>query len=222
MEIVILLYKGFTALDVIGPYEVLRLLPNAVVKFAANEKAIVESGSASMKIVASHRLANIEKADILLIPGATATFINVMKDSETINHIRRLDATTKWTTSVCSGAMILAAAGLLKGKSATTHCALLHMLSGFGANPVAERYVHEGKLITAAGVSAGIDMALYLTAMTEGETHAKMAQLVIEYYPEPPVNIPDLAAVPKDVERAARAFYKKEMMKMNEATGTIY
>jgi hypothetical protein len=117
--------------------------------------------------------------------------------------------------------MILAAAGLLKGKSATINFALLQTLSGLGANPVAERYVHEGKLITAAGVSAGIDMAMYLTAMTEGETYVKMAQLVIEYCPEPPVNIPDLAAVPKDVESAARAFYKREMIKTNEATTAI-
>jgi len=221
MEIVILLYKGFTALDVVGPYEVLSRLPHAVVKFAAKEKGLIESEYASMKMFATHTLTEIDKADILLIPGSTTAFLTVMKDAGTIHHIQRIEATTKWTTSVCSGAMILAAAGLLKGKAATTHWALRTMLPGFGAHPVAERYVHQGKIITAAGVSAGIDMALYLTAMMEGETYAKMAQLVIEYYPEPPLNIPNLSAVPEEVERAAREFFKKEMMQMNEATAVM-
>ena len=135
----------------------------------------------------------------------------MMKDSEVIRHIQRLDATTKWTTSVCSGAMIMAAAGLLKGKSATSHWDLLDRLSTFGANPVAERYVHDGKFITAAGVSAGIDMALYLTATTQGEDYAKMVQLVIEYYPQPPLNVPAFTAVPDEVKSAASAYLKEEI-----------
>jgi transcriptional regulator GlxA family with amidase domain len=211
MEIVILLYPGFTALDVTGPYEVLVRLPNAVVKFAAKEKGIIDSEYPGMKMFASHTLAEIEKADILLIPGSTSAFFKMMKDSEVIRHIQRLDATTKWTTSVCSGAMIMAAAGLLKGKSATTHWALLDRLSTFGANPVAERYVHDGKFITAAGVSAGIDMALYLTATTQGEGYAKMVQLVIEYYPQPPLNVPAITAVPDEVKSAASAYLKEEI-----------
>ncbi|TKK71999.1 DJ-1/PfpI family protein [Ilyomonas limi] len=221
MDIVILLYKGFTALDVVGPYEVLSRLPNAVVKFVAKQKGIIESEYSSMKMVATHTLEEIENADILMIPGSTTAFLNVVKDAETLHHVQRIDATTQWTISVCSGAVLLAAAGLLKGKAATTHWGLLDMLSKFGANPVAERYIQHGKIITAAGVSAGIDMALYLTKAVAGEAYAKMVQLIIEYYPEPPINISDFSAVPKEVEEAARAFFKKEMMKMNIAAAAM-
>lgn len=216
MEIVILLYKGFTALDVIGPYEVLSRLPDAVVKFAAKEKGIVQSEYASMKMMATHSLSEIDHADILLVPGSTTAFLDVMKDGEVIYHLQRIDAMTQWTTSVCTGGTILAAAGLLKGKEATTHWAALPLLSQFGATPVSERFVQEGKIITAAGVSAGIDMALYLTKEIAGDSYAKMVQLMIEYYPKPPIDIPDLSAVPKDVENAARAFFKEEMKRMNK------
>jgi len=216
MEIVLLLYKGFTALDAIGPYEVLSRLPDAAVKFAAKEKGLVQSEYASLKMMATHSLAEIEMADILLIPGSTTAFLDVVKDGEIIYHIQRIDAMTQWTASVCTGGVILAAAGLLKGKEATTHWAALPLLSQFGATPVSERFLQQGKIITAAGVSAGIDMALYLTKEIEGDSYAKMVQVMVEYYPEPPIDIPDLSAVPKDVENAAREFFKEEMKRMNK------
>lgn len=215
MEIVILLYRGFTALDVFGPYEVLSRLPDAVVTFAAKEKGLVQGEYAGMKMMATHSLSEIDHADILLVPGSTTAFWDVMKDGDTLYHIQRLDATTQWTTSVCTGGIILAAAGLLKGKAATTHWGALQLLSQFGATPVSERFLQQEKIITAAGVSAGIDMALHLTKTIAGDSYAKMIQLVLEYYPEPPVDIPDLSAVPKDVENAAKAFFKDEMKKMN-------
>ncbi len=215
MKIIILLYKGFTALDVVGPYEVLSRLPNAVVKFAAKEKGIIESEYASMKMIATHSLEEIESADILMIPGSTSAFLQVMKDAATLHHIQRIHATTNWTISVCTGAIILGAAGLLKKKAATTHWAVLDMLSNFEAYPVTERYIQQGKIITAAGVSAGIDMALHLAGLIEGEAYANMVQLVTEYYPKPSVNIPGVIAVPKEVKAAALAFFKKEMAKMN-------
>lgn len=215
MEIVILLYKGFTALDVIGPYEVLCRLPGAVIKFAAKQKGIVESEYRSMKVIATHSLAEIETADILLIPGSTTAFLKVMEDGETIYHVQRINNTTQWTVSVCSGALILTAAGLLKDKSATTHWALLNKLETFGALPVSARYVQAGKIITAAGVSAGIDMALYLTSIVAGEEYAKMLQLVTEYYPEPPISTPDLSTIPKTIEASAMIFLKAETMKMS-------
>lgn len=216
MEIVFLLYHGFTALDAIGPYDVLSRLPNAEVKFAAKEKGLVQSEYASLKMMATHSLAEIEMADILLVPGSTTAFLEVMKDDEIIFHIQRLDATTQWTTSVCTGGVLLAAAGLLKDKEATTHWAALPLLSRFGATPVSERFIQQGKIITAAGVSAGIDMALHLAKEMEGDSYAKMIQLLIEYYPEPPVDIPNLSTVPKEVEAAARAFFREEMKKMNK------
>jgi transcriptional regulator GlxA family with amidase domain len=216
MKIVILLYKGFTALDAIGPYEVLSRLPDTEVKFAAKEKGLVQSENASMKMMATHSLAEIDHTDILLVPGSTTAFLDVVKDGEIISHIQQIDAMTQWTTSVCTGGIILAAAGLLKGKKATTHWAALQLLSQFGATPVSERFVQQGKMITAAGVSAGIDMALHLVKKIAGDSYAKMVQLLIEYYPEPPVEVFNLSRAPKEVENAARAFFREEMKKVNK------
>ena len=217
MKIVILLYKGFTAMDVIGAYEILCRLPEAQVRFAARKKGIIESEYSSMKMVATHNLDEIQEADILLVPGSTFAFMQVAKDEEVLQHIRRIDQTTKWTVSVCTGAIILGAAGLLKGKQATTHWAAMDRLSEFGALAKSERYVQEGKLITAAGVSAGIDMALFLTAMIAGEEYARTVQLVTEYYPEPPVNISNLTEVPKQIEENATSFLKSEILKMSNS-----
>jgi transcriptional regulator GlxA family with amidase domain len=214
MKITILLYKGFTAMDIISAYEVLCRLPDAEVRFAAKEKGIIESEYASMKMVATHSLAEIEDADILLVPGSTFAFSQVAKDTEVLQHIRRIDATTQWTVSVCSGAVILGAAGLLKGKRATTHWAMLERLSQFGAIPVSQRYVHDGKVITAAGVSAGTDMALSLAAILEGEEYAKMLQLVIEYFPQPPTEMTKIEEVSGEVKTDAKMFLKGEIMRM--------
>jgi transcriptional regulator GlxA family with amidase domain len=221
MQIIILLYKGFTAMDVTGAYEILCRLPNANVTFAAKEKGIIDSEYASMKMVATCSLAEIQDADILLVPGSTFAFTQVAQDKDVLYHLRRLDQKTHWTTSVCTGAVILGAAGLLKGKQATTHWALLDSLSQFGAFPKSERYVRDGKLVSAAGVSAGIDMALYLSSLVVDEDYAKMLQLVTEYYPEPPLNIPDMIAVPKQTEADARDFLKSEIRKMSQAMAVL-
>jgi transcriptional regulator GlxA family with amidase domain len=221
MQIVILLYKGFTALDVVGAYEILCRLPQAKVKFAAKEKGVIESEYEAMKMVAGYRLDEIQKADILLIPGSTYAFMQVAKDKETLEHICRIDTTTKWTTSVCTGAVILAAAGLLKGKSATTHWAVMEKLPAFGALPVSERYVQDGKIITAAGVSAGIDMALFLTKMITDDEQSKMVQLVTEYYPEPPTGIAKLNLVSKEVKEKAGAFLRTEILKMSGSEAVL-
>jgi len=216
MNIVILLYKGFTAMDVVWPYEILCRLPGAKVTFAAKEKGVIDSEYPGMKMVATHSLAETESADILLVPGSTFAFGQVMQDDEILHHIRRIDATSKWTTSVCTGALILAAAGLLKGKPATTHWAVLDTLNSFGARSESKRYVHEGKLITAAGMSAGIDMALYLTSQIVDEDYAKMLQLILEYYPKIPTGISDVSRVPEKIETGARTFLKTEIEKMRK------
>jgi transcriptional regulator GlxA family with amidase domain len=215
MQIVILLYKGFTAMDVVGAYEILCRLPEARITFAAKEKGVIESEYSNLKMMATHNLAEIERADILLVPGSTFAFMQMAQDREVLQHIQRIDQTTEWTVSVCTGAIILGAAGLLKGKQATTHWAMLDKLPQFGALVKSGRYVQDGKLVTAAGVSAGVDMALYLASLIAGEGYAKMLQLVTEYYPEPPMDIPDLTAVPKQIETDARAFLKGEILKMN-------
>jgi len=215
MKIVILLYKGFTAMDVIGAYEILCRLPEAEVRFAAKHKGIIESEYASMKMVATHSLDEIQAADILLVPGSTFAFMQVAQDKEVLQHILRIDQTTKWTTSVCTGAIILGAAGLLNKKQATTHWTMLNRLSEFGALAKSERFVQDGKLITAAGVSAGIDMALFLTALIAGEDYAKKVQLVTEYYPKPPLNVTDRTGVPEQIEENAKEFLKTEILKMS-------
>lgn len=221
MNIVIVLYKGFTAMDIIGPYEILCRLPGANVVFAATEKGVIDSEYPAMKMVATYSLAEIESADILLVPGSTFAFGQVMQDGEILQHIRRIDATSKWTTSVCTGALILAAAGLLKGKPATTHWAVLDKLSSFGALPENKRYVHHGKLITAAGMSAGIDMALYLASQIVNDDYSKMLQLILEYYPKIPTGISDVAMLPKKNETDARIFLKSETENMREEISVL-
>lgn len=215
MKIVILLYKGFTAMDVIGAYEILCRLPKAQIQFAAKEKGIIESEYPAMKMLADYNLDQIQEADILLVPGSTYAFMEVAKDTEILGHIRRVDQTTKWTISVCTGAIILGAAKLLVGKKATTHWAVMDRLPALGAQPISERFVQDGKILTSAGVSAGMDMALFLTTLLERDNCAKMIQLVTEYYPEPPTGIHNLTSVPTDIREKTREFLKTEISKMN-------
>ncbi len=185
MKIAILIYNGITVLDAIGPYEVLTQLPKAEVFLVAKKKGEITSDTGFVHLKAKFDFDAITKADILLIPGSAITFVKEMKDKKTLEWICKIDRTTQFTTSVCSGSILLAAAGLLKGVKATSHWKPIDLLKDFGAIPVRERFVHEGKIITAAGVSAGIDMALYLVNEIAGEERAKAIQLLIEYDPQP-------------------------------------
>jgi putative intracellular protease/amidase len=186
MNIVIYLYNGLTVLDAVGPYEVLSRLPDANVRFVAREKGFIISDTHFLKLVAEYDISEIQSADILVIPGSVIGFIRESKDASVLNWIQQIHQTTTWTTSVCSGSVILAAAGILKGKKATSHWGTLAMLSDYGAIPTSERYIQEGKIITAQGVSAGIDMALFLVSQIVGLEKAKAYQLFIEYDPNPP------------------------------------
>lgn len=186
MKIVIYIYNGMTMLDAIGPYEVLRNLQNAEIQLVAEKKGEIVADSRFVFLHTKYSIEEVEEADILLIPGSGAAFVREAKNPKILNWIKKIDATTQKTVTVCTGSIILAATGLLTGKKATTHWKVLKMLEKFGINPVSERFVEQGKYITAAGVSAGIDMALYLVAQLEGEDMAKAAQLVIEYDPAPP------------------------------------
>ncbi len=185
MEIIIYIYNGMTMLDAIGPYEVLKNLKDTTIKFVAKEKGEITADSGFVQLNAKFEIDEIEKADILLIPGSNISFIQEMKDKKVLNWIRRVDETTQKTVSVCTGSIILAATGLLNGKKATSHWKPIELLSDFGAIPVRERIVEQGKFITAAGVSAGIDMAIYLANEIQGEKEAKASQLMIEYDPKP-------------------------------------
>ena len=185
MRIVIFLYDGMTALDAIGPYDVLRQLPGAEVVFVGDTAGIKRTEAQPLGLVADRAFADVTRADILVVPGGLGQE-RVMREPATLAWIRRIHETTTWTTSVCTGSLILAAAGLLRGLRATTHWAVLDELREFGATPVSERVVEQGKIITAAGVSAGIDMALQLVARIAGDDVARGIQLGIEYDPAPP------------------------------------
>lgn len=188
MQIVFLFYDGMTALDVVGPHEILCRLPGAVVKRAAKQAGTVNTDSAGLMLTAEYALSDVSRADVLLIPGA-GNATTLQKSPEILDWIKTIHQTTSWTTSVCTGSLILGAAGLLKNLRATTHWATLDRLPIWGANPVNERIVEDGKVMTAAGVSVGIDMALTLAAKLSGPHIAQSLQLGIEYDPNPPFDV---------------------------------
>jgi transcriptional regulator GlxA family with amidase domain len=185
MKIACLIFDKFTALDVIGPYEVLSRLPGTEFTFVAKEAGPKRSDTGVLGLSADRTLAELPDPDLLLVGGGEGNR-PMLDDAEILDWLRTADAGSTWTTSVCTGALVLGAAGLLEGKRATTHWAYLDRLTGYGAEPVIERYVIDGKLATAAGVSAGLDMALDLVARIAGEDVAKAIQLGIEYDPAPP------------------------------------
>ncbi|WP_242309048.1 DJ-1/PfpI family protein [Bacillus cereus group sp. BfR-BA-01524] len=187
MEIVIMLYDGITALDAIGPYEVFAAESNNNIKFVAKTKGLIKLDSKMGYLHADYNFNEITSADILVIPGCRPpNFTQLMKDEETLNWILQIHKTTKWTTTVCTGSLILGATGLLNGVNATSHWSCFNLLRSLGAIPTEERFVRHEKIITAAGVSAGIDMALQLIAWEFGDEKSKAVQLMLEYDPQPP------------------------------------
>ncbi len=184
MQIVFLFYQGMTALDAIGPHEILNRLPGASVKLAAQTPGAIHTDS-GLILQAEVAIADVSSADVLLIPGGGKA-TTLQQYPEVLDWIRAIHGSTTWTTSVCTGSLILGAAGILLGQKATTHWAVMDRLAIFGAIPTTERVVESGKIITAAGVSAGIDMALILAAKISGENVAKTLQLAVEYDPMPP------------------------------------
>ncbi len=185
MNIAILLYDKFTALDAIGPYEVLSRLPDATVTFVAAEAGPVRTDNGMLTLLAERSLDDMRAPDLLLVPGGPGE-VAARAGGVAFDWLREADQTSTWTTSVCTGSLILAAAGLLDGRRATTHWLAVDELRRLGAEPVDERVVFDGKLVTAAGVSAGIDMALTLAARIAGDVVAQAIQLGIEYDPQPP------------------------------------
>lgn len=204
MEIAFLFYDGMTALDTIGPHEVLWRLPNAQVKHVGLCAGEIQSGS-GLIFKADYALSDIIQADILVVPGAGSA-TTLKHQPEILEWIRHIHAHTTWTTSVCTGSLILGAAGILSGIKATSHWAVINRLNQYGAIPTQERIVESGKIITAAGVSAGIDMALALAAKIAGEDIAKTLQLMIEHDPKPPF---DSGSVKKANPKLTSALLKK-------------
>jgi len=208
VEIVCLLFDGITALDIVGPYEVLQRLPEADVKFVARQRGAVRTDSGFLALVADRALDEVTSADVLVIPGGFATRA-LERDADLLAWIRAIDTTTTWTTSVCTGSMLLAAAGLLEGKEATSHWASLDRLREYGAIPTGQRVVEQGKYVTAAGVSSGIDMALTLVGRIAGDEFAQTVQLGIEYDPQPPFDAGSVDKAPAAVVEVLSGLYAR-------------
>jgi putative intracellular protease/amidase len=203
VQIAIPVFDGLTALDAIGPYEVLSRLPGATVVFAGVAgPGPIRTENGMLGVVADAGLPEVSDADVLVFPGGFGTRA-LMHDEAVLSWVRSVHERSEWTTSVCTGSLVLAAAGLLEGLKATTHWTQMELLESLGATPVSQRVVRQGKIVTAAGVSSGIDMALSLAALIAGEETARAIQLGIEYDPEPPFDSGSVAkADPALVERA--------------------
>jgi transcriptional regulator GlxA family with amidase domain len=198
MKIAILLFDGITALDAIGPYEVLRSVPGWEVEFVGKERGEVRTDSGALGLSVDKPIAEATDIDLVLVPGGQGNRA-LMEDEEVLGWLRRADEKTKWATSVCTGSLVLGAAGLLDGRRATCHWAFLDDLREHGAEPVQGRYVEDGKVLTAAGVSAGIDMALHLVGREVGPEVAQAVQLGIEYDPQPPFDAGSPAKAPAPI-----------------------
>ncbi len=203
MQIAILLYDRFTTLDAVGPYELLGRLPGAETVFVAKEAGPVRNDQGSLALVADRSLTEVTSPDIVLVPGGPGSQ-QAMYDETVLDWLRAADATSTWTTSVCTGSLVLAGAGLLKGRRATTHWLFLDGLESLGTEPTGERVVFDGKYVTAAGVSSGIDMALHLLGRIGGDTVAQRLQLLVEYDPQPPYD----AGSPEKAPAEAVAYWR--------------
>jgi putative intracellular protease/amidase len=204
MQIVIVLYDRFTALDAVGPYQVFSSLPGAEVVFAAEQAGRVSDDERSLHLSAEAALADVPNPDVLVVPGGPGQH-DQMDDGPLHDWLRAADQATTWTTSVCTGSLILAGAGLLNGRRATSHWLALDELGQHGAVPVSERVVFDGKYVTAAGVSAGIDMGLALAGQLAGDEAAQAIQLGIEYDPQPPYDAGSPDRAPAGIVAAMRA-----------------
>jgi transcriptional regulator GlxA family with amidase domain len=216
MQIAILIYDRLTALDAVGPYEVLSRLPGAELTFVSQEPGPKRTDTGRLALMADASLAEIPNPDVLLVPGGPAQ-AELMEDGPMHEWLRAAYETSTWTTSVCTGSLILAAAGVIEGRRATTHWQALGELRRLGAEVVEERVVFDGKLVTAAGVSAGIDMALALVARIAGEQVAQAIQLGIEYDPQPPFDAGSPHKAPAAIVEAVRAHSRFESVSAESA-----
>jgi transcriptional regulator GlxA family with amidase domain len=203
MEIALLIYDGLAPLDAVGPYEVMRNVPGWEVRTVAKQRGEVRDERGSLGLVADCALEELTAPDLVLVPGGAGNR-PLLRDEELLQWLREVDQATKWTTSVCTGSLLLGAAGLLQGKRATTNWVVLDALREFGAEPVGGRFVEDGKVVTAAGVTAGIDMALHLVAREVGPEVAQAVQLGIEYDPDPPFDSGSPEKAPAEIVELVR------------------
>jgi transcriptional regulator GlxA family with amidase domain len=204
VQIAIVLYDRFTALDAVGPYETLGRLPDSEVVFVAEETGPVRTDSGNLALIADRTLAEVPNPDVVVVPGGPGQTPQ-MTNEALLDWIRVADTTSTWTTSVCTGSLLLAAAGRLDGRRATSHWLALDELRKFGVEPTGERVVTDGKYVTAAGVSSGIDMGLALLGRISGDFVAQSVQLGIEYDPQPPYDAGAPEKAPADVVELIRS-----------------
>jgi putative intracellular protease/amidase len=207
LQVAIPIYDGFTALDAVGPYDVLCRLPEAEVVFCSAEAGPKRTETGMLTLVAERSLGELPEPDVVVVPGGIGNRALLDPSGPYTGWLAEVHRGTRWTTSVCTGSLLLAAAGLLEGLEATTHWAARDTLAGLGAVPVAERTVFhpEQRIATAAGVSAGIDMALRLAAKLAGDEVAKLIQLGIEYDPDPPFDTGSAERAPAHLVELARS-----------------
>lgn len=206
MQVAIGLYPGYTALDAIGPYQVLTQVPGIEVIVCAERTGRLTDDDGLLHLDVEHTFADVPAPDVTLVPGGFVTRVLARDGDPIVDWIAATHETTTWTTSVCTGALLLGAAGLLDGVDATTHWLAYDELASYGAIPTAERVVRRGKVWTAAGVSAGIDLALALVAEAHGTEIAQAVQLGIEYDPQPPFDAGAPDKAPPEVAELVRAF----------------
>lgn len=213
MQIAIVLYPGFTALDFIGPYEVLRWLPKSEVRLLWHEPGPITADSGVLVVGATHSFDETPSPDVILVPGGMTTMEHA-RDEKLLDWLRQAHQHATWTTSVCSGSVILAAAGLLNGKRATSHWMALSALKALGAIPIGdERIVQADDVVTCAGVSAGIDLGLWLAGQIGGEDRAKAIQLGMEYDPQPPFDSGHMSKASAKTKAAATALMARDVAK---------
>jgi len=206
VQIACFIFDGITALDIIGPYEVLQRLPGGELTFVAKSPGEVRTDNKRLGLVADASIDDVTAPDIVVVPGGWGSRA-LETDDHVLDWLRAAHTTSTWTTSVCTGSLVLGAAGILDGLEATTHWAQLERLRGFGATPTGRRVVPQGKVVTAAGVSSGIDMALWLTAQIAGDDFAQGVQLGIEYDPQPPFDAGSPDKAPQHVRDAITALF---------------
>jgi transcriptional regulator GlxA family with amidase domain len=217
MDIAIPIFDDFTALDAVGPYEVLSRIGGRV-RFVAVQPGPVRTDNGMLQVVAEAALADVPCPDVVVVPGGVGVRA-LGEDPVWIDWLRGVHASSTWTTSVCTGSLLLGAAGILDGLRATSHWLELETLREYGAEPTGERVVEQGKVITAAGVSAGIDMALVLAARIAGEEAARAIQLVLEYDPQPPFDCGSVEKAPAETVELIRAAVRAREAASRERAG---
>jgi putative intracellular protease/amidase len=205
VEIALLSFPDMTAMDAMGPYEVLSRLPEARLRFVAAKKGLITTDTGMLTFQAEASIDEIEAADVLVVPGGPARAVGaVMQHQPTLDWISKIHQNSRYTVSVCTGSWILGAAGILKGKRAGCHWLGIDALEQFGAEPCSDRVVVDGKIWTAGGVTSGIDMALAFAAEVAGEEFAQILQLALQYDPKPPFKGGTPESAPQHIVQLAR------------------